>query len=647
MKTRRTKASVREPLPVPQAEAPVEQPAPPAPAPTVGVCQSCGEPAAHAVMVLGKPMELCIACTPPDALPVRWQLLHADCLAALRAMPDASFDACLCDSPYGLGPREPTAEEIAAYVLGTADMDTGGDFMGRKWKIPSVAIWREVLRVLKPGAPLLTFTGSRTHDLLTIGLRAAGFEIGDTIEWCYGQGMPKPATKTDMYIDDALGLKDQRPVVGSRELTGNAAVPTKQKGGTYGIQVGTVEAKTVPITAPASPEAALWEGYGHALSPCHEPITLAYKPFDGTIAHNCMTHGVGGLNLPACRIECSGRALKEKPAGGDALNVLGDGLNGSAYIVGSTDLGRWPGNVILSHGAGCRPVGTRQVKTGTAVKRHGVSVDTPSWGGDRLGAYPEGTPDAGYGTDGKETVEAWECEPGCPSALIDAQSGDRPATLTGRADPTKSHANPQDNAGKSTFGGGNSAVYADSGGASRYFKHVAGLWADWPIDVEILGQKAASLLYQGKVTRGERELGCEALPLRSAAECTNREEGTLGTDRPQSGAGRGSGARNHGPCLKPIALIKYLATLVLPPTRPTGKRRILVPFAGTGSEMIGSLRAGWDEVVGIERDEQYVTIAQARIPRWEQVRPDIDEAETIRLANAAAAQQDRRQQALF
>jgi hypothetical protein len=110
----------------------------------------------------------------------RWEILQADVLAALRAMPSGSFDAVLSDVPYGLGTHEPTAAELSAYVLG-GDLDTGGDFMGRDWQVPSVAVWREILRVLKPGAPVLAFAGSRTHDLVTIGMRAAGFEIGDTI----------------------------------------------------------------------------------------------------------------------------------------------------------------------------------------------------------------------------------------------------------------------------------------------------------------------------------------------------------------------------------------------------------------------------------------------------------------------------------
>jgi len=122
---------------------------------------------------------------------VTWRIETGDVLDVLRAMPACSFDALLSDPPYGLGSRQPTGDEIVAYIQG-AEMDTGGDFMGKKWALPSVAVWRECFRVLKPGAPLLVFGGTRMYDLLTVGLRAGGFEIRDSIaSWVYGSGFPK------------------------------------------------------------------------------------------------------------------------------------------------------------------------------------------------------------------------------------------------------------------------------------------------------------------------------------------------------------------------------------------------------------------------------------------------------------------------
>jgi site-specific DNA-methyltransferase (adenine-specific) len=80
-------------------------------------------------------------------------------------------------------------------------------------------------------------------------------------------------------------------------------------------------------------------------------------------------------------------------------------------------------------------------------------------------------------------------------------------------------------------------------------------------------------------------------------------------------AGLPPGVVNDHPCVKPLALCRYLATLILPPARDT-PRRLLVPFSGSGSEIIGALMAGWDEVVGIEREDKYVHIAERRIMHW-------------------------------
>lgn len=473
----------------------------------------------------------------------QYAAIQADLLEFLKTQPSNAFDALLCDPPYGLS------------------------FMGKRWDydVPSVETWRECLRVLKPGAPLLAFGGSRTFHRIAIGLEDAGAELCDTIMWVYGQGMPKPATTTDKYIDKAL--KADRPVVGSRQLTGNAAVSTQDKGGTYGIAVGTVPAKTVAVTAPGSLEAQQWEGYGHALRPSHEPIIMACKPFDGSIAHNVLSYGVGGLNVGACRL-----------AGGVTINRWKDGAKpfgggaGHPYESVKSE-GRWPANVILSHAPECVPAGTREVKSSVAT--HGTAKDGQmfDFGNERTGDP------RGYAVDGKETIEAWACVPWCPVRQMDEQSGERPSTPY-RENVAEGTVLPLT---KRTAGG-----YSDTGGASRFF-------------------------YHAKVSRKERERGCDHLPLKSAAEATNRKEGLVGCDRPQAGAGRGSGARNFHPTLKPLALTTYLARLLLP---PTSNAVLLVPFAGSGSEIIGALLAGWPAVLGVEREADYMPILRARVAAW-------------------------------
>lgn len=135
----------------------------------------------------------------------RQEVVCGEALEVARYMKDACLDAIIEDVPYGLGNREPTAEEIVAYIRGAA-LDTGGDFMGKKWFVPPVAHWRECLRVLKPGAHCLVFGGTRTFDLIALGLRTAGFEFRDTISdegtcrWMYGSGFPKGHNLMRLFV---------------------------------------------------------------------------------------------------------------------------------------------------------------------------------------------------------------------------------------------------------------------------------------------------------------------------------------------------------------------------------------------------------------------------------------------------------------
>ena len=123
---------------------------------------------------------------------------------------------------------------------------------------------------------------------------------------------------------------------------------------------------------------------------------------------------------------------------------------------------------------------------------------------------------------------------------------------------------------------------------------------------------AARFFYCAKADTSERDAGLTHMPVLTGGQATDREDGSAGLRNPRAGAGRNGGTRNPHPTVKPIALTTYLARLILPPERDT-PRRILVPFAGTGSEIIGARLAGWDEAIGIELEPEYAAIAEARI----------------------------------
>jgi hypothetical protein len=200
-----------------------------------------------------------------------------DCLEILKTLPDDSIDAIVSDPPYGLGTKEPTGEDIDRYLSGESRLDTGGDFMGHAWDIPSVAVFKECYRVLKPGRHILCFAGTRTWDLMAAGMRAAGFthEGGiatpfglPLLQWIHGQGFPK-SLDIAKAIDKHLGVK--REVLGERTVV--------QGGGTsLELRMGERREIQVQVTAPTSPEAKQWEGWGTALKPAWEPVISFRKP---------------------------------------------------------------------------------------------------------------------------------------------------------------------------------------------------------------------------------------------------------------------------------------------------------------------------------------------------------------------------------
>lgn len=195
--------------------------------------------------------------------------LHTgDCLDVLATLDADSIDADVCDPPYGLS------------------------FMSASWdhEVPGPDHWRAALRVLKPGAHLLAFGGTRTFHRLTCAIEDAGFEIRDCLQWLYGQGFPK------------------------------------SHNGPWG---------------------------GTALKPAWEPIILARKPLGGTVASNHAAFGAGGLNIDACRIatDWSDRSEAWKRSGHsakpDAEKIAappGTGIN-------CHPAGRWPANVLLDSDA--------------------------------------------------------------------------------------------------------------------------------------------------------------------------------------------------------------------------------------------------------------------------------------------------------
>lgn len=303
-------------------------------------------------------------------------------------------------------------------------------------------------------------------------------------------------------------------------------------------------------------------------------------------------------------------------------------------IRGSTS-GRWPPNLVLSHLpprlclcptltpdaaplAGCRQcggtgevpgctrVGTRIIE-GTHIPGPGANGAQAGYGG----GFGKGHGIQHYADpDHTETIPAYRCQRGvdgaiiCPVELLDIQVGKR-SSGGGQKDTQRFPG----------YGGGFKPIdrtwEASTGNASRFF-----LTPDWAYEVAERLAGASPLYYTGKASRSQREAGLDALSSQSFGMSNGAQIHGEGYDKGQDiGLNRVRQVKNVHPTVKNISLTRWLAALILPPAA-YAPRHLLCPFAGVGSEMIGAILAGWDDVIGIEQDESYCTIARQRLAWW-------------------------------
>jgi site-specific DNA-methyltransferase (adenine-specific) len=250
-----------------------------------------------------------------------YKIINGDSLEVLKRATSNSIDAIVTDPPYGLS------------------------FMGKKWdyEVPSVEIWKECLRVLKPGGYLLSFAGTRTQHRMAVNIEDAGFEIRDMIAWVYGSGFPKSLNigkavdKLQGNEREVNGLVDSKTSDNKDNNTFNASPRY------YESTKGTSE----------------WEGWGTALKPALEPITVARKPLEEkTVAQNVLKWGTGGINIDGSRVESSGKDLEKLNGEWDRewntdYSTYADKVGGSAgFNMDSAKVenkgitGRFPANLI-------------------------------------------------------------------------------------------------------------------------------------------------------------------------------------------------------------------------------------------------------------------------------------------------------------
>jgi len=158
-----------------------------------------------------------------------YTLSHGDSAKVLREIDPQSIDAVITDPPY----------EIAFDTWDSSGI------------AHDAAFWGMVLRVMKPGAVLLAFSGTRLYHRLAAAIEQAGFEIRDMLGWLYANGMPR------------------------------------------GYDLG----KHMPVGYVDD-----WGGWNPTLKPCIDPICTARKPFSGKLTENVLRWGVGAYHVDACRV---------------------------------------------------------------------------------------------------------------------------------------------------------------------------------------------------------------------------------------------------------------------------------------------------------------------------------------------------------
>jgi DNA modification methylase len=540
----------------------------------------------------------------------RIKLMLGDNMQSLKELPDNSVDSIVTDPPYGLS------------------------FMNKKWDydVPTVEFWSEVYRVLKPGGHILSFGGTRTYHRMAVNIEDAGFEIRDQIMWIYGSGFPKShniGKAIDKRGGESIGwfgewLKKWREeneipqsqiaelfpsktggltgCVSNWELGNN--LPTNEQFnkiceaydlpfksleeaereflGTKTSGIGKAFTKDgwgsgkdeVEVTKGQSD----WEGWGTAIKPAVEPICVARKPLsEKSVAENVLKWGTGGLNIDASRIGNEVRQNQQKNFANGNGGVYRESNSSKDEFVDAE--GRFPANVILE----CICDDVIRGKKGEVRKSSGRIRENHEYNSvGNMGSYNgEGTID-NYNDKGDIHTN-----PNCPCYILNQQSGVKKSGFNPNASKK------QYNGG--TFGGGETNSnngYGDEGGASRFF-------------------------YVPKVSKKERNRGLDGFEKKTSAwlspdsrtDKENYDRTSPGLERfkPQPRA-------NNHPTVKPINLLTYLIRLVTP------KNGVVMDcFMGSGSTGIAAQLEGF-KFIGMEMDEDYFNIAEARINAYEEYR---------------------------
>lgn len=516
------------------------------------------------------------------------KVLNGNNIELLKQYPDNYFDAIVTDPPYGLG-KEPNAQEMLQAWITEGYLEVkGGGFMGKEWDafVPQPIFWKEVFRVLKHGGHIVAFYGTRTYDWGVMAMRLAGFEIRDCIQWIYGSGFPKSHNR-GKAVDKIKG--------NVREVTGERLVPNQRSGGINSQRTAEI-GFTPQITISETKGQSEWEGWGTALKPANEPIVLARKPLEKglTIAQNVLKWGKGAINIDACRVTLSENDDSRLGGNGSwttdkmAKNTYEGGFEGRE--IQSSNLGRFPANLILTHHPECQCNGLKKVKP-----NNGSGNASENGGGFSKGMFGNGESDRIGGgfidENGQETIEDWTCHEDCPIRIMDEQSFamgihsagvKRDKKVTSEYNNTSFHAPTLRQMNR----------FGDKGGASRFFYVAKASKSERNKGLEEFEEKPLS----DKKGQGLRRI-CDICGAWILEPCNCENNSWI----------LPSTKKNFHPTVKPVALMRYLVKMITPPNGI-----VLDPFNGSGTTGVACKLDGFN-YVGMEQDAEFCKISESRI----------------------------------
>jgi site-specific DNA-methyltransferase (adenine-specific) len=466
---------------------------------------------------------------------MKYQIIQGDNREALRTLADNSIDAIVTDPPYGI------------------------DFLGKAWDANTGALetYQECLRVLKPGGHILAFSAARTYHHLAVTLEAAGFEIRDQIMWIYSSGFPK-SQDVGRSIQRTIGVEERKAHKSNLPRVGGGEDKTK-------AWDESAEQGQIVCT---DPEAKVWEGWGTALKPAHEPIALARKPIKLSIAKNCQQWGVGALNIDATRVPFESE--DDKPSGGE---------NGWSRVGFSEQ----PVEKYKNQKKKKSDIDTYLNNKRGPMERAKIAD------GENIGMFDGGV---GYKAI-KRKVDP----------VLDLPEGRFPSNVIGEiAEPYQKYFYCPKVGRRERHVGFDTPETQEQMLAS-----IGGYFVDHEGNKIKSGNKAfvpslGEIYTHGlndviKKIRAENKINTGLVDKNGNTQTFTSDPATHNTG-------------NNHPTVKPIELMKYLIRLITPPGGT-----VLDPFNGSGSTGCAAVELGY-EYIGCELDPAYVDIARKRIEAW-------------------------------